>query len=219
MCYESPEVQKFTRYWVASMGQAIGLGYQQLAAAGKPELFAGVFAGWESDLAAGTGYRSLGCLGYSTTNPPADFDNARAVVLQRHISLWCECLSLARIPRDKIYTHVSFSTDAVSAAPWVTINPYSRSGWSNYVWKDNFTQIYGAVGSNPWAQAEGSNVVLGPGGPSASPLDWQTYLTGCYNQGAQVVTIFGAFQGATGGFQAATSAEAIAAYHRFLANR
>ena len=60
--------------------------------AGKERLFAGVIAGWESNLAYG--YCSLTQLGYSAQNPPPDFDRAREQVLQRHIELWAKGILL-----------------------------------------------------------------------------------------------------------------------------
>jgi hypothetical protein len=211
MCYECPAVQAYTQYWVLSIGYAIAEGYQHLLAAGKGHLFAGVFAGWESNLQFG--YHSLTYLGYSASNPPANLANAQAVVLQRHVSLWAQYLNQAGIPAGLIFTHLAIPS---GIQPWVAFNPYSTPGWSNYVWQDNFQEIYNAVGSNPWVQAEGSNVVLAPSGASPSPYHWETYLAANYNHGARIVTIFGAFQGATDGFQSAVSTDALAAYKKFL---
>jgi hypothetical protein len=156
---------------------------------------------------------SLTYLGYSAANPPANLADAQAVVLQRHISLWAQYLTQAGIPARSIFTHLAIPG---GIQPWVAVNPYSNPGWSNYVWSDDFVQIYDAVGTKPWAQAEGSNVVLTPTGASVSPYSWETYLAASYNHGAQIVTIFGAFQGETGGFERALSAEALAAYSKFL---
>jgi hypothetical protein len=214
MCYESPAVQEWTQYWLLDVvGPAIMAGYQQLVAAGKPELFAGVFAGWESNLAYG--YCSLSYLGYGAANPPANFAAAQAVVLQRHISLWAQYLAQAGIPVDRIYTHVSWQ----SVQPSVAFNPYSQSGWSSYIWPNDFTEIYGAVGAAVWAQAEGSNVVLGPSCPDdacPSPYDWESYLAASFNHGAALVTIYGLFEGETGGYTAAAGIQAVNAYKKFL---
>src|SRR5271170_2815892 len=207
MCYESPPVQTWTNYWLLNVvGPAIETGYQRLVSAGKTQLFAGVFAGWESNLAYG--YCSLSQLGYSAASPPANFQNAQADVLQRHIALWAQDLNQTGIPTNLIYTHVAWP----SVQPSVAFNQYSQSGWSNYVWPNDFQQIYGAVGSAPWVQAEGSNVTLGNCTDSAcpSPYDWETYLAASYNHGASLVTIFGAFQGETGAFASATGSQAIA---------
>lgn len=214
MCYESPAVQEWTQYWLVDViGPAIKAGYQQLVAAGKAQLFAGVFAGWESNLVYG--YCSLSHLGYSAANPPANFAAAQAVVLQRHISLWAQYLAQAGIPVDRIYTHVSWQ----AVQPSVAFNAYSQSGWSSYIWPADFTEIYGAVGSATWAQAEGSNVVLGPNcqdDACPSPYDWESYLAASYNHGAALVTIYGLFEGETGAYTSAAGAQAINAYKTFL---
>jgi hypothetical protein len=214
MCYEAPAVQQWTRYWLLDViGPAIKKGYQQLVDAGKPQLFAGVFAGWESNLAYG--YCSLSYLGYSAANPPPNFSKAQAMVLQRHISLWAQYLAQSGIPVDRIYTHVSWQ----SVEPWVAFNHYSQSGWSSYVWPNGFSCIYGATGPAIWAQAEGSNVVLGPNCPDnacPSPYDWESYLAASFNHGAAVVTIYGLFQGEAGAYTTAAGTQAISAYKKFL---
>jgi hypothetical protein len=214
MCYESPAVQQWTAYWLLDVvGPAIRAGYEQLIAAGKSHLFAGVFAGWESNLAYG--YCSLSFLGYGADNPPANFGNAQAQVLQRHISLWTQYLAQAGIPVNRIFTHVAWP----AVQPWVAFNPYSQSGWSSYIWPNDFSDIYGAVGTATWAQAEGSNVVLSPNcsdDACSSSYDWESYLAASFNHGASLVTIYGALQGETSAFSSATSAQAIAAYQKFL---
>lgn len=214
MCYESPAVQQWTQYWLLDViGPAIETGYRRLVAAGKPQLFAGVFAGWESNLAYG--YCSLSYLGYSAANPPANLANAQADVLRRHISLWAQYLAQSGIPADRIYTHVSWQ----AVQPSVAFNAYSQSGWSSYIWPNGFTEIYGAVGSAIWAQAEGSNVVLGPNCQDEacpSPYGWESYLAASYKHGASIVTVYGTFEGETGAFTSALGSQAIAAYRKFL---
>jgi hypothetical protein len=214
MCYEDPVVQAWTQHWVfGTIGPAIMAGYRQLIAAGKPQLFAGVFAGWETN--TDFGYRSLSLLGFGKSNPPSDFAAAQAIITQRHVSLWAQYLYQAGVPAALIYTHL-----ALEAAPsWAAFNPYSRPGWTNYVNPPGFTGIYGCVGAAPWAQAEGSNVVLGPNFPDQagpSPYGWEDYLAASYNHGAAVVNIYGAFGGAGGAFTSAVSPPAIAVYRKFL---
>ncbi len=215
MCYTSPIVQAYTQYWLSNViGPAILAGYRRLIAAGKPQLFAGVFAGWESNIEEG--YCALSNLGYSATNPaPSD---ALSFVLAQHISTWAQYLANTGLPSYLIYTHVAWPT----VQPWVAFNSSSQSGWSNYVWPNDFTQIYSSVGGNPWVQAEGSNVATPAGCPicvpdSPSPYSWESYLAMSFNHGATVVNIFQAFQpGGSPAFSTALSAEAIAAYQKFL---
>src|SRR5262249_44771179 len=106
MCYENQTVRQFVMHWTTDvLGREIKRQYDRLVAAGKPELFAGVIAGWESNLA--DGYCSLSHLGFSAQRPPADFDHAREQVLQRHIEDWAKGIYDAQIPKDRIFTHVS----------------------------------------------------------------------------------------------------------------
>ncbi len=216
MCYMSPTVESWTQYWLVNViGPAVVSGYQRLVAAGKPQLFAGIFAGWESNVQ--NGYCSLSYLGYSATNPPPSFPAMMSYVLSQHVALWTRSLAASGIPTDLIYTHLAWPT----VQPWVAFNPWSRPGWTNYVWPNDFSQIYGAVGSTRWVQAEGSNIATPAGCPtcvpdSPSPYSWETYLAKSFNHGASLVDIFEAFQGEPGAFQAATGPEAIAAYRKFL---
>ncbi|MGA2409417.1 MAG: hypothetical protein ABSG46_03375 [Candidatus Binataceae bacterium] len=213
MCYDSPAVQAWTQYWLSGViGPAIEAGYQNLVNAGKPQLFAGVFSGWESNIVYG--YCSLRNLGYSASAPPANFDTAVETVLQAHISLWSQYLSEAGIPTSKIYTHEAWPT----LEPFAAFNSYSQTGWTNYNWPDSFDEIYSTVGSNRWVQAEGSNVVLSDScvGACPSPYSWENYLAASYNHGASLVNIFGAFQDQPGAFALAQGPQAVAAYKQFL---
>jgi hypothetical protein len=242
LCYESPTVQGFVNYWLEDViGPELKSQYDRLVQAGKPQLFAGVVAGWESNLSYG--YCSISHLGFSAQHPPADFEHEREIVLQRYIARWAQLIHQSGIPTSLIFTHLATITAEEYAqlsaaltpaqicalpgsttfrAPWTAFNPYSNSGWSAYVDQGRFEDIYGAVqaqGASAWAIAEGTNVALGasyPGGAGPSPLDWETYLAASFNHGAALVNIFGAFQGETGAFQSAESAGALAAYRKFL---
>jgi hypothetical protein len=244
MCYESPTVKQFVGYWTKEViGPEIEQQLRRLAAAGKSQLFAGVIAGWESNLSEG--YCSLTHLGYSKENPPADFDHERERILQRHIELWAKGLFDAGIPKNRIFTHVApmprgdyaklaaaMPLARIRAMPqstafrayWVAFNNYSDPGFSAYVDPDRFTDIYAALRAHNapnWAMAEGSNVVLGPlypDGVGSSPLSWETYLAKSFNHGAEMVNIFAAFQGPPQSpfRQAGASADALAAYRKFL---
>lgn len=190
-------------------------GYQLLLAAGKPELFAGVFVCWESN--TDYGYRSLSYLGFDSSRQPPSLADGQAIVTQRHVALWAQYLHQAGIPINKLYSHFALN----SVPSWIAGNPYSSPGWTNYVNPPGFTGIYAAVGNDAWAQAEGSNVVLGPQYPDnagPSPYGWESYLAASYNHRAAIVTIYGAFGlGAVGQLvAAATGIQAVAAYRKFL---
>jgi hypothetical protein len=240
ICYESPKVKEFTTYWTKDViGQEVKRQFDRFVQAGKAKLFAGIIAGWESNLAYG--YCSLSHLGYSAQNPPADFDHERERVLQRNIERWAKGISDAGIPRDLIFTHLGpipkRDYDKLTAmlprsrireipqstafrAFWTAFNGYSSPGFSAYPDDRRFADIYQAVrayGRGTWAMAEGTNVVLGAP-PTRSPLAWETYLARSFNHGARIVDLFGGFQGeAAGEFGRSTeSDEALAAYRKFL---
>jgi hypothetical protein len=240
MCYESPKVKEFTTYWTKDIiGREAKRQFDRLVQVGKAKLFAGIIAGWESNLAYG--YCSLSRLGYSAQNPPADFDHEREQVLQRHIERWAKGIADAGIPRDLIFTHLGpiakRDYDKLTAtlprsrireipqstafrAFWTAFNSYSSPGFSAYPDDGRFADIYQAVrayGRGTWAMAEGTNVVLGAP-PTRSPLAWETYLARSFNHGARIVDLFGGFQGpGTGEFGRSTESEqAIAAYRKFL---
>ncbi len=244
MCYESPRVRDFVGYWTKDViGQEIKKQFDRLVQAGKAELFAGVIAGWELNLS--DGYCSLSHLGYSAQKPPADFDHERERVLQRHIELWAKGINDAGIPRNLIFTHLAamprrdyekltalLSRAEIRQKPqstafrayWTAFNNDSSPGFSAYVNEGRFEDIYEALRAHDakdWAMAEGTNVVLGPGYPGGvgpSPLSWESYLAASFNHGAEMVNLFGGFQGPeAGAFQRATeSEEALAAYRKFL---
>jgi hypothetical protein len=245
LCYESPEVKRFVDYWSKGViGQEVKEQVDRLVQAGKPQLFAGVIAGWESNLAQG--YCSLSRLGYSDKQPPGNFDDERERVLQRHIERWAKGIYDSGIPKEVIFTHLApiprsdyekmtavLSRARIREMPqstafrafWTAFNPYSNPGFSAYPEQERFKDIHEAVqgqGRIRWAMAEGSNVALGPGMLSEtgirSPLSWESYLARSFNHGAAIVNLFGGFQGeGYGPFQRATeSEEALAAYRKFL---
>ena len=240
LCYESQPVRDFTAYWTRDViGKEVKEQVDRLAQVGKAKLFAGVIAGWESNLAYG--YCSLSHLGYSAQNPPTDFDHERERVLQRHIERWAKGVFDAGIPRDLIFTHFAAMPrrdyEKISArlprerirelpgstafrAFWTAFNSFSNPGFTAYPDEGRFDDIYDAVGKygrGSWAMAEGTNV--GPGMAGVRPLsDWEGYLARSFDHGAKLVNIFGGFQGeAAGEFGRSTQgAEALAAYRKFL---
>jgi hypothetical protein len=240
ICYEHPAVRDFATYWTRDViGAEIKRQYDRLIRAGKERLFAGVIAGWESNLAYG--YCSLAQLGYSAQNPPPDFDRAREQVLQRHIERWSKGIYDAGIPSEWIFTHLGpisqraydhmrsmmpvahirrVHQSTALRAFWTAFNNYSNPGFSAYADADIYNDIDRALRAHRrtvWAMAEGANV--SPASPAApAPLSWEAFLAQSVNRGAKITNVFGAFQGpGTGEFgRAAESPEAVAAYRKFL---
>jgi hypothetical protein len=221
LCYENPEVTAFETYWSKDViGQEVKKQVDRLVQAGKPRLFAGIIAGWESNLS--DGYCSLSHLGYSAQKPPADFDRERERVLQRHIERWAKGLNDAGIPKELLFTHVGIMPkreyeqmkammppeqlrrmpeSTGQRAFWVAFNPYSNPGFTGYADADQgrYEEIYQAVrqyGHGGWAMAEGTDIGE-RGGPL--PVTWEHYLAQSFNHGARLVNIFGAFQGGGAG--------------------
>ncbi len=114
MCFNSKVIQQDVRQRAALLGKAITAGVQRLQQAGKPELFAGVIAGWETmigqDFATGDylGYRALLNRGFSREHPPADMSRELESVVQEFIDLWATGLAEAGVSPQQIYSHTAF---------------------------------------------------------------------------------------------------------------
>ena len=167
------------------------------------------------------GYRALLDRGFSADNPPHDFRQALAKIVQETIAFWCEQFVDAGIPAEKLYPHVVAPApiEAMNAPIWTAFNKYSRPGWTTYpvgVLGESFKPIYDELekhGSPAWAGVEANAGVPG------SVVDWETYLAWHYNHGCVLV---GVNTGTTGKdlpnrlWDSAFGKEAIAAYHKFL---
>lgn len=128
MCYNSPVVkQEIQRIARDVIGAEIKKGIDGLKVQHKELLFAGVIAGWEtqladfryvdtSDQAANTlgiqrvrsGYNALTNLGYSASNPPSNFDSLLERVVHDYADFWAMQFGEANIPANRIYTHIAF---------------------------------------------------------------------------------------------------------------
>jgi hypothetical protein len=115
MCLNAPTIRaETTRRARQVIGQKIATHVAALQAAGRPELFAGVIAGWEThvgqDAVTSTrvGFCALSNLGFSATAPPPNFDDAIAQVVGDFINLWAAGLVQGGISPDRVYSHVAF---------------------------------------------------------------------------------------------------------------
>lgn len=212
-----------------------------LERAGKRDLFAGVLVGSEPTFdnyahtdpetakmvaadgapAGQLGYRALLDMGFNKNNPPLDIHQALGAVIQETVAFWCKKFADARIPVDKLYTHIPAGApiETTSAPAWTAFNKWSRPGWSTYPvgqLEQNFDLLYSELkkrGNPAWGGVE-ANV-----GVPGSLVDWETYLAWHYNHGAKVVAIN---IGATGTElpahleKSAFSKDALAAYRLFL---
>ena len=118
MCFNSKVIQREVQQRSALLGKAIQAGVNRLQQRNRPELFAGVIAGWETmigqDFKTGKylGYRALLNRGFSREHPPQDMDLEREKVVQEFIELWTKGLADAGVSPQKIYSHTAFLSRA-----------------------------------------------------------------------------------------------------------
>ncbi|MDO8408272.1 MAG: hypothetical protein Q7S95_03495 [bacterium] len=170
MCYNSTAIKtEVGRIAKDVIGAEIKKGVDHLNTIGKLYLFAGVIADWEPMLMDNRflppesplphvrlGYCALTNLGYSASNPPADYDVALEGVVHDFLELWAKKLNEGGVSTDRIYTHIFASyvpkdqiqpaINALSKAcnckatlltPYhvkfsTAFNAYSRPGFSTY---------------------------------------------------------------------------------------
>jgi hypothetical protein len=114
MCFNSKAIQREVRQRAALIGRSIHAGMNRLQQEERPDLFAGVIAGSETqigqDFKTGNylGYRALLNRGFSRERPPEDMNLEREKVVQEFIELWTAGLAGAGVPPQKIYSHTSF---------------------------------------------------------------------------------------------------------------
>ena len=243
MCYNSPVIKaEAERLAREVIGAEIRRGLEHLYGIGKPYLFAGVIAGWETRLQDNSqpqvfyGYCALRNLGYSAATPPADIDAVLQDVVKDWVTLWTRSLYQAGIPRDRIFTHNGTPTDPPggvgnpsrrfykNADPSITaFTEFSYPGFSVYAGSIGIfaalQRKFGQRLGSSWGIAEGTVVTLGDpfrGGLGGSGLTPEQFLASAYNGGAVFVNIFGWGDGNERFSRPAKSPAAIAAYRKFL---
>lgn len=241
MCFNSPDIQAAVKKRASLIGAEVKQEMDALKASGKEHLFAGVIAGWETQIGRDfetdrpLGYRALSHRGFSEGNPPKDPDLERVKIVKEFMELWANSLHAAGIPREKVFCHIAFTDQGLRAAdaknsyaqkvafalPEVAFSSAYRPGFSTYPEGATFKQIYAVLaqhGSPGWISAEGTNV-----SPTSMPGEptMETYLGRMFNHGAVMVNIF---SWGIGGeamrdnfFRRATeNPEALGAYAKFL---
>jgi len=241
MCFNSPDIQKEVKRFAGVVGREIKKQADPLKADGREELFAGVIAGWETqigrDLDTGKylGYCALTNKGFSAKNPPKDIDLEREKIVREFIELWAKALIDAGIPQEKIYAHTAFASQQSFeqmkkndparfsmtysqvnnfAPSSVSFSTYYQPGFSTYPQPGLLDQISEGLSQNnnpPWASSEGTAVV---------GVAMETYLAGLVNHGATMVNIFawgvGPYVPQNPYRYATERPEAVAAYRKFL---
>lgn len=221
MCLNSPTIeQEVRRRGRDVIGAAVAMAVRRLQQAGRGELFAGVIAGWETQIGrefshpeSPLGFCALRNLGLNSEASRAAMDQARVDVVQRFITLWSQALADAGVPPARIYSHVAFTPrryfdarqsrasypEATNFSPAeVAFGRSRRAGFSTYPTPglmEEIRELAHAGGGAPWASAEGANVllthaVMGQGDPG-SGMSMETYLARHFNHGAALVNVFG----------------------------
>ena len=114
MCFNSKAIQSEVRKRSALLGRAIRDGMTLLNKRKRPELFAGVIAGWETmigldfDTCQYLGYRAMLNRGFTRIHAPKNLDLERESVVNEFIGLWTQGIAAAGVPAEKIYSHTAF---------------------------------------------------------------------------------------------------------------
>ena len=116
--------------------------------------------------------------GYNTDNPPKDFRQALAKIIQETVAFWCKQFVDVGILAEKLFLHVAAHApiEMMNAPIWTAINEYSRPGWTTYpvmVISEYFDTIYDELEKkgNPGRAGIEANA-----GFPGSMVDWETYL-------------------------------------------
>jgi len=242
LCINSRAVVSAVAKRAALIGEEVKKGLDSLSAAGKPELFAGVIAGWETqmgrdfDTGRSPGYCAMTNKGYSATNPPASEDQVRVDITKEFIDLWTSELAKAGVPSNRIYSHIAVAPQISDAAadsnrsqlqkinftpPSVAFGPKHYAGFSTYPGTAYAEQIKAERAKNgnpPWISAEGTSLDPALAEVSGVSEPMEPYLAILYGDGAVMVNIFGWGVGPQNNAfrKAAESAESIQAYQKFL---
>ena len=244
ICLNSPAIQTAVRHLANDViGSAISEGIATLETQGKAELFAGVIAGWETQIGRDfatnqyLGYCALTNRGFTKEHPSQNPDSELEQVVQEFIDLWASRLAEAGVNPDKIYSHTAVTSmqtyeqmDERSALSYAQVNQFAppsvafgahyHPGFSTYPQPGLMQQLYAELekhGSPAWASSEGTNLMpfsLTSGG------SMETYLAQMFNHGAALVNIFGWGVGgevSANPFRGAAEApDSLAAYRKFL---
>jgi hypothetical protein len=241
MCFNSPAIVAAVEDRAGLIGAEIRRELEALQARRKQDLFAGVIAGWETqigrDFQTGRplGYRALRHRGFSESHPPRNPDRERAEIVKDFMRLWADSLHAGGVPRQRIFCHIAFTDQGLRKAddkesyavkvnfalPEAAFSPAYRPGFSTYPEGATFKQIYTILeqhGTPGWISAEGVNV-----SPTSMPGEptMETYLGRMFNHGAVMVNVFawgiGGEAMRDNFFRRATeNPEALAAYAKFL---
>lgn len=241
MCFNSPAIVAAVKARAGLIGAEMKRELDALKSQGKSHLFAGVIAGWETqigrdfDTGRPLGYRALLHRGFSASHPPQDPDRERAQIVKEFMELWADSLHAGGVPRQRIFCHIAFTDQGLRQAdakesyavkvnfalPDAAFSAAYRPGFSTYPEGATFKEVYAVLakhGAPGWISAEGVNV-----SPTSMPGEptMETYLGRMFNHGGVMVNVFAWGVGGEANrdnfFRRATeNPEALAAYAKFL---
>ena len=145
MCFNSKAIQREVQQRAALIGKAIEAGVKKLQQLNRPELFAGVIAGSETqigqDFKTGKylGYRALLNRGFTREYPPQDMDRELENVTQEWIELWTSGLAEAGVSPQKIYSHIRFLSHRAFFGDDKDITYMKRKGDVSYSRHNTYT--------------------------------------------------------------------------------
>jgi hypothetical protein len=155
MCFNSKVIEREVRQRAMLIGKGIREGVIRLAKLNKPELFAGVIAGWETmigqDFSTGKylGYRAMINRGFSGEHPPQDMDGEREKVVEEFIGLWTKGLADAGVSPARIYSHTAFlSHRSFGLGDKKEVTYMQNKGQTSYVQHNHFAPPEAAFGEN-----------------------------------------------------------------------
>ncbi len=221
LCFNSKAVRHAVADRAGHIGREVARGVARLHEAGRDDLFAGVIAGWETQIGRDfatnkdVGYRALLNAGYSAAHPPADVDVARTKVVRDFIAFWGRSLVDAGVPRGKVFSHIAYQSETLyrlarlADAPRAAV-PYLRTiqftppavafadaciaGVSTYPQPGHLEQWHAERakhGNPPWASCEGTAIDPAQAERNGKGMRMEHYLGNLFNHDAVLVTVFG----------------------------
>ena len=155
MCFNSKAVQREVQQRGTLIGQAIQAGVHRLQQLNRPELFAGVIAGWETmigqdaETGKSLGYRALLNRCFSREHPPQDMNVELESVVQEFINLWTAGIAEAGVSPQKIYSHTAFlSRRAFNMGDSKAIAYMQKAQGAAYSQHNHFAPPWVAFGKN-----------------------------------------------------------------------